>query len=179
MEAELLEASYFPIRSIEERKILKKYFLNSDNQLSQPKQRVYLSTQHKQVYVVYPGTQDFEDLHYDAAHLVGQESAFERFRKIRENEKRIEARYGKEYEIDVLGHSLGGAIATRSIFPKRTTYNKLAGWNEITGRTKPSEKQTDHRHIFDLPSLAVAFQSNTKNKPVLTTNPHSLKQFHN
>ena len=143
MNIDLLTASYEPLFSTKEHQILSKYHLLVDPVLSTQKVRVYVNSQTGEVYLVYPGTQDLEDVRYDFHYMIGNESQTNRFHRIRNIEKKVQHKYGNK--VHVLGHSLGGAIADRSIFTKRSTYNKLHGWNSNID----SQRQLDHYIVAD------------------------------
>ena len=143
MNIDWLSASYEPLFSVEEKRLLSKHHLIIDPVLSTKKVRVYVNSSTHEVYLVYPGTQDLKDVVYDIHYIVGNESNTKRFHHHRQLEKQIRHKYGNH--VKVLGHSLGGAIADRSIFSNRHTYNKLHGWNT----TINPKQQEDHYIVGD------------------------------
>ena len=157
----LMDIGYEKSVDQEEARLQKEGYVK-DHSLSQKKDKVYYHPQEKKAYVVYKGTdpKDVRDLATDAALAVGAEKYTPRFRNAKRLAKQVEHKYGAE-NVEAVGHSLGGALATESGIAKRVTYNKGVGIGGIGKQLRRG--QVDYRSPNDVVSALSKF-SKYKNK---------------
>lgn len=89
------------------------FIVDTDLKLG-PHTTVYKNTKDNRIVVAYRGTQvsDFSDMSTDLAIALGAENISKRFRKHKRDFQNITAHYGDDKDYVVVGHSLGGSIAS-------------------------------------------------------------------
>jgi len=125
--------------------------LNLDKELSNNEQKVYIDKKGKPT-IAFKGTNMFspKDLYTDAALLFGLESHTQRFQDSKKLVDAVHKKYGKA---TIVGHSLGGSLASASGSKKDhiVTVNKGVGIGGIGQKIKRNE--TDIRTVTDPISL--------------------------
>jgi len=157
----LMKIGYEPSHEKEEKLVQEAGYIK-DHELSQKKDKVYYHPQEKKAYVVYKGTNptDLRDVATDMALAFGFEKYTPRFRQAKRLARRAEEKYGKN-QVEAVGHSLGGSLATESGLSTRVTLNKGVGLGGIGRQLRRG--QIDYRSPNDVVSLLSSFSS-YKNK---------------
>lgn len=147
-----------------------------DNELSTNKTKVYIDKNSNDIAMVNRGTSDFKDVLTDAKLFFGYKD--KRFNEPKEILNKIKQKY-KDKNIDLIGHSLAGAIAedlgddpqVKNII----TLNKPTMPKDLINRTKINNKQYDIRTKGDLVSALQPFQK-TDNDIIInseSSNPYT------
>lgn len=126
-----------------------------DTNLSNEHNKVWVRPSDKKLLMLTAGTHDLEDVGTDLLFGIGGHSTLRQTKRYQESQNTLErarSKY-KDYNTQLLGHSLGGAIAgdlaSRSGGLHATTYNRAAISN-----SKPNANETAYRTSGDLVSFA-------------------------
>jgi hypothetical protein len=135
-----------------------RYYL--DSELSTDKTKVYVDKNTNDITMVNRGTSDFKDVMTDTKMLFGYND--KRFNEPKEILGKIKQKY-TDKNIDVLGHSLAGAIAedlgTDPQVKNIITLNKPTTPKDLIQKSKINSKQYDIRTTGDLVSALQPFQT--------------------
>ena len=151
-----------------------RYYL--DPELSTDKTKVYVDKNTNDITMVNRGTSDFKDVMTDAKMLFGYND--KRFNEPKEILGKIKQKY-TDKNIDVLGHSLAGAIAedlgTDPQVKNVITLNKAITPTHLINKTKNIGKQYDIRSSKDIVSMLQPFQKSENDivVPSLSNNPYT------
>jgi predicted esterase YcpF (UPF0227 family) len=149
-----------------------------DNELSTDKTKVYIDKITNDIAMVNRGTSDFKDVMTDAKLLFGYND--KRFNEPKEILGKIKQKY-TDKNIDVLGHSLAGAVAeTLGDDPQVKnviTLNKAITPTHLINKTKNVGKQYDIRSSKDVVSMLQPFQK-TENDIVIPSLSNNLYTEH-
>jgi hypothetical protein len=136
-----------------------RYYL--DPELSTDKTKVYVDKNTNDITMVNRGTSDFRDILSDAKLLMGFKDKT-RFGEARDVLNKVKNKY-TDKSIDVLGHSLAGAIAedlgTDPRVKNVITLNKPTTPKDLIQKSKIKSKQYDIRTTGDLVSALQPFQT--------------------
>jgi len=151
-----------------------RYYL--DPELSTDKTKVYVDKNTNDITMVNRGTSDFKDVMTDAKMLFGYND--KRFNEPKEILGKIKQKY-TDKNIDLLGHSLAGAIAedlgTDPQVKNIITLNKAITPTHLINKTKNIGKQYDIRSSKDIVSMLQPFQKSENDivVPSLSNNPYT------
>ena len=162
-----------------------------DTTLSNDEEKVYVNPITKQVTIAYRGTDwsdkrtRFKDLKSDLAILMGKEAHNDRFREANAHFQKVYQKYGKEYQLDTTGHSLGGQLSKYVNDKNRGKVQTNVAFSRGTGLWEPFRKKQantlDVSHEKDWISLGARLQGGnqmTSRKKVTTTlDAHDLKNL--
>jgi len=180
-----LAASYKSNEEADE--IMKKYGYEINSSLSDPETKVYYQPKTKDLLVSFRGTKNLlNDIPTDAALAFGQIRNTDRFKRSNDTYKKAKDYYD-ESTTHLIGHSLGGGLASSIGRPedKIITYNK--GHGLFDPATKNKTNETHYRTPTDLVSFLSVFD-NENNKYIGFLNPmnylgvlpaHNLKRIEN
>ena len=150
-----------------------------DNDLSTDKTKVYIDKNTGEAVIANRGTSDMSDIITDAKLLMGYKDK-SRFGEARDVLNKVKSKYPNA-SIDVLGHSLAGAVAeTLGDDPQVKnviTLNKAITPTHLINKTKNVGKQYDIRSSKDVVSMLQPFQK-TENDIVIPSLSNNLYTEH-
>ena len=153
-----------------------KYIL--DNNLSTDKTKVYINKDTNEISMVNRGTSDFKDIITDVKLFFGYKD--DRFKESQDILNKIKEKYPNN-PIDILGHSLAGAIAETIGHDTQVkniiTLNKPTTPLDLINKSKINDKQYDIRTSLDLISVLQPFQQD-KNDIVIPSSTNNLYTEH-
>lgn len=144
-----------------------------DDELSGKRQQVYINPENNQLLFSVAGTRSGTDILNDIRLATGSLKNTNRYKSADNTLKSAKEKY-PEASVNIIGSSLGGAIAQRlgGANDRRITYN--AG--EVFGINRPNT--TNIRHSGDIVSLAGAGKSINFGNPFTILNPLNYLSSH-
>lgn len=145
-----------------------------DRGLSNIESRVYYRQSDKKLLVVYRGTKNMHDVSTDVAEMFGMIKHTSRYKSSKDILNRAKAKYG--VNATILGHSLGGSLASAVNSDRRdtiVTYNKGQGFG--VNSTKSNEIALRHRG--DIVSLLGSRKSKSTGYVTTPLRAHGFSDF--